>query len=55
MRTTDGVPRADVPTEALAPLVAAGLIEVGPERVRPTPRGLLFADEIGARLLALVQ
>ena len=55
MRTSDGVPRADVPDAALPPLLAAGLVTVDPDRVRPTPRGLLFADEIGARLLALVQ
>src|SRR5262249_43224294 len=48
MRTTDGVPRADVSPavfqRALDALVAAGLVIVDPDRVRPTARGLLFAD-----------
>jgi putative oxygen-independent coproporphyrinogen III oxidase len=52
MRTRDGVPRALLTDERpLAALAAAGLVEISPDRVRPTPRGLLFADEIGARLL----
>jgi oxygen-independent coproporphyrinogen-3 oxidase len=53
LRTSDGVPRAlcaGREERALA-LAAAGLVEVSEERVRPTPRGLLFADEIAARLL----
>jgi oxygen-independent coproporphyrinogen III oxidase len=55
MRTSDGLARAQVPAAALPALLAAGLVSIDAERVRPTPRGLLFADEIGARLLALVQ
>jgi oxygen-independent coproporphyrinogen-3 oxidase len=51
MRTTDGVPRGSVPERRLGPLVAAGLVIVEADRVRPTARGLRFADEIGARLL----
>lgn len=52
LRTADGVPRALLVDERpLAALEAAGLISVAPDRIRPTPRGLLFADEIGARLL----
>ena len=51
MRTSDGVPRALAPERALGPLVAAGLVVVEADRIRPTARGLLFADEIGARLL----
>jgi oxygen-independent coproporphyrinogen-3 oxidase len=52
MRTADGVPRAAGPAAALAPLVVAGLVTDDGARLRPTARGLLFADEIGARLLA---
>ena len=55
MRTTDGVPLAAVPPEALPALLEARLVEVTADRVKPTPRGLLFADEIGARMLAGVQ
>jgi oxygen-independent coproporphyrinogen-3 oxidase len=51
MRTSDGVPRAAVRADALGPLVTAGLVTVDDDRIRPTPRGLLFADELGARLL----
>jgi oxygen-independent coproporphyrinogen-3 oxidase len=50
MRTSDGVARRLVDESTLPPLVAAGLVVVEPDRVRPTARGLLFADEIGARL-----
>jgi oxygen-independent coproporphyrinogen-3 oxidase len=32
-------------------LVAEGLVTVTPERIRLTPRGVLFADEVGARLV----
>jgi oxygen-independent coproporphyrinogen-3 oxidase len=32
-------------------LVGEGLIVVTPERIRLTPRGVLFADEVGARLV----
>lgn len=35
----------------IARLVAAGFLEVRDGRVRPTPRGFLYADEIGVRLL----
>jgi oxygen-independent coproporphyrinogen-3 oxidase len=55
MRTTDGLPRAAVPAAALPGLRAAGLVREDEGRVRPTARGLLFADEIGARLLAEVE
>jgi oxygen-independent coproporphyrinogen-3 oxidase len=51
MRTSDGVDRALCPEPQLPRLVAAGLVVVEPDRVRPTARGLRFADEIGARLL----
>jgi oxygen-independent coproporphyrinogen-3 oxidase len=52
LRTSDGIERAAlrcVPAE-LDRLVAAGLLTVDDFRVRPTARGLLFADEVGARL-----
>jgi oxygen-independent coproporphyrinogen III oxidase len=55
MRTSDGVPEKDAPAAVLPGLRAAGLVEVAAGRVRPTPRGLLFADEIGARMLAEVE
>jgi hypothetical protein len=32
-------------------LVAEGLVAVTPDRVALTPRGVLFADEVGARLV----
>lgn len=53
LRTSDGVPRAALlgREAALAPLLAAGWISVDDQRVRPTPAGMLFADEIAARLL----
>jgi oxygen-independent coproporphyrinogen-3 oxidase len=52
MRTSDGVPRELIVDERpLGALEAAGLVIIAPESVRPTPRGLLFADEIGGRLL----
>jgi oxygen-independent coproporphyrinogen-3 oxidase len=35
----------------LSRLSAEGLVEIGPERIRLTPRGVLFADEVGARFL----
>jgi oxygen-independent coproporphyrinogen-3 oxidase len=37
--------------EEFSRLVGEGLVEVGPARVRLTPRGVLFADEVGARFL----
>src|SRR5262249_3909972 len=51
MRTRDGIPRAGIDPHRLGPLAAAGLIEVEEDRIRPTAKGLLFADEIGVRLL----
>jgi oxygen-independent coproporphyrinogen-3 oxidase len=62
LRLLDGVDRAahagrhgtdPVETHAaeVQKLVAEGLVEVTPERVRLTPRGVLFADEVGARFL----
>ncbi len=51
MRTSDGVPRALVAGRDLSHLLAAGLVTADDDRIRPTPRGLLFADEIGARLV----
>jgi oxygen-independent coproporphyrinogen-3 oxidase len=35
----------------VARLADEGLVEVSPERLRLTPRGVLFADEVGARFL----
>jgi oxygen-independent coproporphyrinogen III oxidase len=55
MRTSDGVPVDAAPAAALPALQAAGLVEVSGDRVRPTPKGLLFADEVGARMLAEVE
>jgi oxygen-independent coproporphyrinogen-3 oxidase len=52
LRTRDGVSRALVERRpGLDRLRAAGLVEDHGDRVRPTPRGLLFADEIAATLL----
>jgi oxygen-independent coproporphyrinogen-3 oxidase len=53
LRTADGIPRELVAGgRPLADLVAAGFVSVDGDRVRPTARGLLFADELGARLLS---
>jgi coproporphyrinogen III oxidase-like Fe-S oxidoreductase len=51
MRTSDGAPVDQVPETARARLFAAGLVEVAGDRLRPTPKGLLFADEIAITLL----
>ncbi len=55
LRTSLGVARASLPATPavaaeLARLSTAGLLVVTAERVRPTARGLLFADEVGVRL-----
>ena len=47
-----GVDPAAVAGGVLAELVSEGLLEMTPECVRLTWRGVLFADEVGARLLA---
>ncbi len=53
MRVRDGVPRVLVEGRAgLARLFAGGLVEEHGDRIRPTARGLLFADEIAASLIA---
>lgn len=51
LRTSDGVPRAWLEERAVAPLLSLGLLQPSGDRICPTERGLLFADEIGARLL----
>jgi oxygen-independent coproporphyrinogen III oxidase len=52
LRTRDGLPEGRLaPSPGLDRLLAAGLLERAEGRIRPTPRGLLFADEIGAVLL----
>ena len=62
LRLLDGIDRAaharlhgvdPVATHAdeVARLVSEGLVEVTPERLRLTPRGVLFADEVGARFV----
>jgi putative oxygen-independent coproporphyrinogen III oxidase len=52
MRTSDGVLRSLVGTAPGLPrLITGGLVVVDGDRLRPTRRGLLFADEIGAGLL----
>ena len=53
LRTSDGIPRGALPASAsaeLTRLVTAGLLTVDDARIRPSARGLLFADEVGARL-----
>ena len=53
LRTCDGIARASLPPGAapeLERLRVAGLLTVDDRSVRPTARGLLFADEVGARL-----
>jgi oxygen-independent coproporphyrinogen-3 oxidase len=52
LRTSDGIPRDLVGDAApLAALAGAGLVTIDGDRIRPTARGLLFADDLGARLL----
>jgi oxygen-independent coproporphyrinogen-3 oxidase len=58
LRFLDGIARAP-PTndpvlrhrDELERLRAEGLVDISPERVKLTPRGVLFADEVGARFL----
>jgi oxygen-independent coproporphyrinogen-3 oxidase len=62
LRLLDGIERAHHrqlyavdPVEAhaaeVARLEAEGLVTVSPERLKLTPRGVLFADEVGARFV----
>jgi putative oxygen-independent coproporphyrinogen III oxidase len=52
LRTSDGISRTLVDGKRGLPrLLAAGLVEAVDDRIRPTAKGLLFADEIGANLL----
>jgi oxygen-independent coproporphyrinogen-3 oxidase len=46
-----GVDPAERHADELARLGREGLVEVTPELIRLTPRGVLFADEVGARFL----
>ena len=46
-----GIDPAAAHAEEVARLVAEGLVTVDPERLRLTPRGVLFADEVGARFV----
>jgi oxygen-independent coproporphyrinogen-3 oxidase len=55
LRTADGVPRAALPAAAdrlLDEAERAGLVRLADGRVRPTARGLLVADALGAKLAA---
>jgi len=49
-RSRFGYDPADRFGEAFQELEAAGLIELGPDRIRPTLRGLYFADDVALRL-----
>ncbi len=62
LRTADGVDRAffrrrfgedplDHYEMALEQLVSGGLVSISRERIRPTPKGLWFADELALRLM----
>jgi oxygen-independent coproporphyrinogen-3 oxidase len=51
LRTSDGVEISQAGRLDLPRLVAAGLVEVGGGRVRPTRRGLLLADEIASTII----
>jgi oxygen-independent coproporphyrinogen-3 oxidase len=51
LRTSDGIPRDWLAGRDLGPLTTLGLLTEDGERIRPTAKGLLFADEMGARLL----
>jgi oxygen-independent coproporphyrinogen-3 oxidase len=52
LRTSDGIAEERVPPSAgLDRLLAAGLLVRAGGRLRPTPRGFLFSDEIGSVLL----
>lgn len=50
LRTADGVPVAAVPATVVAWAVAAGLATADDDRLRPTLRGFLCADQLAARL-----
>jgi oxygen-independent coproporphyrinogen III oxidase len=50
-RAQYGVDPVDFAAAACADLAAQGLLEIGPEVLRLTPRGLLFADDVGIRFL----
>lgn len=53
LRTTDGVPAEALGGReaVVARLAGAGLLDASPTRVRPTARGLLYADQLGVELL----
>jgi coproporphyrinogen III oxidase-like Fe-S oxidoreductase len=46
-----GVDAAAVHADEVARLVKEGLVELTPERLRLTARGVLFADEVGSRFV----
>ena len=46
-----GVDPVDAHADEVARLVAEGLVTVDAERLRLTPRGVLFADDVGARFV----
>jgi oxygen-independent coproporphyrinogen-3 oxidase len=50
-RGLHGVDPAEAHAAEIERLVAEGLVAVTPERLRLTPRGVLFADEVGARFV----
>lgn len=51
MRTSDGLAVAEVPGAVLTWAVDAGLAVVADDRLRPTARGFLFADQLATRLV----
>ena len=51
MRTSDGVPQADLPSILVDELVADGLAVRAGSRISPTLRGFLMADRIAARIV----
>ena len=50
MRTSDGVALAATPPAVVAWATAAGLATADDDRLRPTLRGFLFADQLASRL-----
>jgi oxygen-independent coproporphyrinogen-3 oxidase len=53
LRTSDGVAASALAgrPRLVEWLVASGLVEVGPDRIRPTLRGFLYSDQVARRVL----
>jgi oxygen-independent coproporphyrinogen-3 oxidase len=52
MRTAAGAPLASLPLAVVGWAADAGLATIGDDRLRPTLKGFLFADQVAARIVA---